>query len=446
MTDSTTYTCKHGSTPILSARNYHSWKNNITNLLAMDDSLEIVLGTKLAPAGNATAQARDFRKRSQCAFGMIWSSTEPSIRTFLNRLGHRDPHAAWEALRERYDVAASQSARVATLARLHSAVMKPGMSVSDYISSLSDISQELEGTPDEVTERFLIMRIFATLPEQFANIVDILKNRPIKEQTLNSISTILIEHETARALHNTTTGSNLNLAGTSSNALSANVNGGKHHRSNGKGKHRRKPYNKRQTTSDPSNITCYYCTRKGHKAIDCEVRKRATEMKQGREDKRGKSASAHRVKTGGTVIHGLTAMARVAGNTRNTDEWIIDSGATHHISPNLIDFHEYHPLEESLQVESADSVSLATAAGSINLQLDCGMLLRVEALYVPDFGASLLSVPQLIKDGIDVSFRSHSRTAYITSEDFTEQPLGRCAPGSMSVVSPSKGFLHGYEF
>jgi len=68
MTDPTTYTCKHGSTPILSTRNYHSWKKNITNLLAMDDSLEIVLGTELAPGGNATAQARDFRKRSQSAF------------------------------------------------------------------------------------------------------------------------------------------------------------------------------------------------------------------------------------------------------------------------------------------------------------------------------------------------------------------------------------------
>jgi len=158
-------------------------------------------------------------------------------------------------------------------------------------------------------------------------------------------------------------------------------------------------------------------------------------MRQGREDKRGKSASAHHVKTGDTVVHGLTAMARVARHTCKTDEWIIDSGATHHISPNLMDFHEYHPLEGFLQVESADSVSLVTAAGSINLQLDCGMLLRVKALYVPDFRASLLLVPQLIKDGIDVSFRSHSRAAYITSEGFTEQPLGRCAPsGSISFV------------
>jgi len=62
------------------------------------------------------------------------------------------------------------------------------------------------------------------------------------------------------------------------------------------------------------------------------------------------------------------------------------------------------------------------------------MLLRVEALYVPDFGASIFSVPQLIKDGIDISFRSHSRTTYITSEDFTKQPLGRYVPGSMSFV------------
>jgi len=157
-------------------------------------------------------------------------------------------------------------------------------------------------------------------------------------------------------------------------------------------------------------------------------------MRRGREARPRKSASAHGVKTGDTVVHGLTAMARVAGNTRNTDEWIIDSSATHHISPNLMNFHEYHPLKEFLQVESADSVSLATAAGSTNLQLDCGMLLRVETLYIPDFGASLLSVPQLIKDGIDVSFHSHSLTVYITSEDFTEQPLGRCAPGSRSFV------------
>jgi len=82
----------------------------------MDNSLEIVLATELAPARNATVQARVFCKRSQRAFGMIWSSTEASIRMFLNRLGHCDLHTAREALRKRYDVTVSQSAHVTTLA------------------------------------------------------------------------------------------------------------------------------------------------------------------------------------------------------------------------------------------------------------------------------------------------------------------------------------------
>ena len=51
MTDATTYTCNYGSTPFLSASNYHSWKNNISNLLAMDDSsrLSLVQSSHLQP-------------------------------------------------------------------------------------------------------------------------------------------------------------------------------------------------------------------------------------------------------------------------------------------------------------------------------------------------------------------------------------------------------------
>jgi len=65
MSNSTTYTCRFGSTPFHSADNYHSWKNNISNLLAMDGSLEIALGMELPPAANVTAKVRDFYKRSQ---------------------------------------------------------------------------------------------------------------------------------------------------------------------------------------------------------------------------------------------------------------------------------------------------------------------------------------------------------------------------------------------
>jgi len=105
---------------------------------------------------------------------------------------------------------------------------------------------------------------------------------------------------------------------------------------------------------------------------------------------------------------------------------------THHISPNLTGHQEYHPLEQFLEVASADSVSLVIGAGRINLQLTCRIILRVEVLYIPDFGTSLLSMPQPNEDGYDVILCSRTATAFITSDTLTEQPLRRHPAGLLS--------------
>jgi len=58
----------------------------------------------------------------------------------------------------------------------------------------------------------------------------------------------------------------------------------------------------------------------------------------------------------------------------------------------------------------------------------------MEALYVPDFGAFLLSASQLNKDGYNVIFHSRTATAYISLDTLTEQPLGRRPAGSLSYI------------
>ena len=105
MSSKAKFTCKYGTTDFLTARNYHTWKHDIMDFLASDDALEITLGTEEAPHGKATALARDYRKRSGRAFGMIRSSTDPEVRLFVNSLEHRDPARLWVALREKYDIA-----------------------------------------------------------------------------------------------------------------------------------------------------------------------------------------------------------------------------------------------------------------------------------------------------------------------------------------------------
>lgn len=58
----------------------------------------------------------------------------------------------------------------------------------------------------------------------------------------------------------------------------------------------------------------------------------------------------------------------------------------------------------------------------------------VEALYVPNFGNFLPSVPQLTEAGFDVTFRSRIATSFISSNTVAEQPLGKRHLGCRTCV------------
>jgi hypothetical protein len=87
---SSKYTCKYGTTDYLTARNYHTWKRDLSAFLEGEDALEIVLGNEHPPAANATAQFRDYRRRSGRAYALIYSS-DARVRSFIEDLDDRNP-------------------------------------------------------------------------------------------------------------------------------------------------------------------------------------------------------------------------------------------------------------------------------------------------------------------------------------------------------------------
>ena len=112
---SSTYTCKHGSTEMLTPRNYHTWKADIMVFLTCENALEIVLGNEDPPPANASFAMREsYKKRLGLATGMVYSSVEPSIRAIINKLPDRNPAQIWTALGEKFNTAASRSGRMAS--------------------------------------------------------------------------------------------------------------------------------------------------------------------------------------------------------------------------------------------------------------------------------------------------------------------------------------------
>jgi len=99
--------------------------------------------------------------------------------------------------------------------------MKPGTSVSAYISTLKDISQLLAGSQERISDNDPIGHLLSTLPETFATITGIIENKPAAELTLDAVTTTLIDAEASMALRNDQVGSNLNITGTTTQALAA---------------------------------------------------------------------------------------------------------------------------------------------------------------------------------------------------------------------------------
>ncbi|TYZ67817.1 hypothetical protein PybrP1_004853, partial [[Pythium] brassicae (nom. inval.)] len=120
---------------------------------------------------------------------------------------------------------------------------------------------------------------------------------------------------------------------------------------------------------------CFECGRIGHKAAEC--RRRASNEE-------------------------ITFMATVAP----ADGWLIDSGATSHMSPESSDFAALRPLSEMIKVTVANGAFVtASEVGDVVVALPGGRSATLkDVLYIPGLGRRLLSVQKMAAHGLVVEF------------------------------------------
>ena len=81
---------------------------------------------------------------------------------------------------------------------------------------------------------------------------------------------------------------------------------------------------------------------------------------------------------------------------QHNQPWIIDSGASHSLTPHKTLFNRLDPLEEDVAVTVGNGDTIkALGRGTITFVFGFGLTIAIEALYVPGIRRSLLSVSQL---------------------------------------------------
>ena len=137
-------------------------------------------------------------------------------------------------------------------------------------------------------------------------------------------------------------------------------------------------------------IKCFKCNKEGHKSFKCPEKNKV--------DGKGDTlmASAHHV--------------RVSRKVKS--EWVVDSGATQHMSNEAGTFSNLDK-NSCMDVHTAsDECVKSQGTGDVKLKIDLNNnesneLTLTNTVFIPDFRTNLLSVPRITENDYEVLFRKH---------------------------------------
>ena len=366
-----------GSAPLLAWHDvgfFHAtWKVQCQMALMKDSLWNIVTGAEVAPPVEERDKHARYLAKRDMALAVIVLSVEPSL---LYLLGEPvNPQTVWEKLRNQFQKK-TWANKLSLRRRLYSLRLKDGDSVQDHIKALTEIFNELSIVDDPVTEEDRVVHLLASLPDSFGMLVTALES---------SAEVPEMEVVTERLLH--------------AERKMSERDGDRDDRA---------LFSKRG-----KGPQCYYCGKFGHIRKNClKLQKRSENPKvkknvkymanktEARPRKRSSSSSSESV---GLITAHAMSTGRPTADT--ADYWIVDSGATCHMSNKRVIYADFQNFQKPRSVTLGDGHSLeATWQGTVRLEVKLpsgkskSCKLR-DVFYVPKLSYNLLSVSKAAEAG-----------------------------------------------
>jgi len=308
---------------------------------------------------------------------------------------------AWNTLRDFYNRTTMHN-RVTMTRRLHEFKMEGGVTMAKHLDDFDELIVGLQTLGEPLAEARQLVILLSSLPTEYELICSIVENA--KDFTLIEVKeNLLKEYE------------RLTKKEGAERALKAAAHGSKFKTfKGGKGSKGSKGFRSRQNGGFKGK--CFNCGQMGHMKRDCP------DPNAGNNDD-------------DAVI--------AIGKSRSTG-WLIDSGATAHMTPHRNDLFEYKDLDSKIEVTIADGKKIrVVGTGSVRLTgIDGTRIKMVDVLYIPGLDRQLLSVSRLADRGMSVEFQQKSCTIWNRSKAIA---LGKKV-GKAYVLDCDKDTAHYVEY
>jgi len=160
---------------------------------------------------------------------------------------------------------------------------------------------------------------------------------------------------------------------------------------------------------DHSSLTCHYCNKKGHIKPDCRKRKKDEEKK--KEDSGSSGSSGSKAANTHVLVEAAASITEVNDDFTAAlytadakSRWMMDSGATHHITPCRSDFKDYSLTNGTIRLGDKSTVD-QIGVGTVVFKSPQGYEITLSnVLHVPAVKTRFLSTRALAQKGASVTF------------------------------------------
>jgi len=202
--------------------------------------------------------------------------------------------------------------------------------------------------------------------------------------------------------------------------------------------------------SDKAQVKCYYCQKLRYKSNECRKKKRDTEQKEKKEKEKGSASQMPRkaVNAHISVVPTTATIEQVADDNDDLhvflyatakSRWMVDSRATHHITPHRSNFATWALACGSVSLGGHTEIA---QIGTRTVQIwpsggDWDVHLQ-DVMHVPDAEACYFSVSALLKKGGKIIFKDNGFTIELCGQQLAKGYM----EGNLFWFDSSKAALH----